>query len=83
MYWNCSQPREAQPEGFGKGVTNLRVSWDQPLGSARIAPFLGVNNLWDKQYVGSVVVNGFGGRVFEPAPRINLYAGAEIGWAKR
>jgi iron complex outermembrane receptor protein len=71
------------PEGFGKGVTNLRVSWDQPLGAGRIAPFLGVNNLWDKQYVGSVVVNGFGGRVFEPAPRINLYAGAEIGWAKR
>jgi iron complex outermembrane receptor protein len=71
------------PEGYGKGVTNLRVSWDQPVGAGRIAPFLGVNNLWDKQYVNSVVVNGFGGRVFEPAPRINLYGGAEIGWAKR
>jgi iron complex outermembrane receptor protein len=71
------------PEGFGLGVTNLRISWNQPLGSGRIAPFLGVNNLWDKQYVGSVVVNGINGRVFEPAPRINLYGGAELGWAKR
>ncbi len=70
------------PEGFGKGVTNLRITWEQPLGSGRVAPFLGVNNLWDKQYVGSVVVNGISGRVFEPAPRRNLYAGAEIGWAK-
>jgi len=71
------------PEGFGNGVTNLRLSWDQPVGSGRIAPFLGVNNLWDKQYVGSVVINGVNGRVFEPAPRLNVYAGAEIGWAKR
>lgn len=71
------------PEGFGIGVTNLRMTWDQPWGTARIAPFLGVSNLWDKQYVGSVVVNGLNGRVFEPAARRNLYAGAEIGWAKR
>jgi iron complex outermembrane receptor protein len=71
------------PEGFGKGVTNLRLSWDQPAGSAQIAPFVGVNNLWNKQYVGSVVINGVNGRVFEPAPRINVYAGAQIGWAKR
>lgn len=71
------------PEGFGKGVTNLRVSWDQPVGSGRIAPFLGVNNLWDKKYVGAVTVNGISGRTFEAAPGINMHAGAEIGWAKR
>jgi len=71
------------PQGLGKGVTNLRLSWTQPLGSGQIAPFLGINNLFDKQYVGSVVVNGISGRVFEPAPRRNVYAGAEIGWAKR
>ena len=61
---------------------------DQPaarLGAARSgacisAPFLGVNNLWDRRYVGSVTLNGLGGRVFEPAPRRIIYFGAEIGY---
>ena len=45
-----------------------------------LSPFLGVNNLWDRRYVGSVTLNGLGGRVFEPAPRRVVYLGAEIGY---
>jgi iron complex outermembrane receptor protein len=41
-------------------------------------PFAGVNNLWGRTYVGSVTVNGAFGRVFEPAPGRNAYAGAEV-----
>jgi outer membrane receptor protein involved in Fe transport len=48
-------------------------------------PFAAVNNLFDKQYVGSVTINGFdrvvnAPRVLEPAPGINFYIGAEVGW---
>ncbi len=67
-------------DGWGAGVTNLRVGWTGDLGSMQLAPFLGFNNLWDRQYIGSVTLNGVGGRVFEPAPGRVVYVGAEIGY---
>jgi len=66
--------------GWGTGVTNLRLSLDRPIGSWSVAPFVVVNNLFDRTYVGSVTINGFGGRVLEPSPGRNAYVGAEIGW---
>jgi iron complex outermembrane receptor protein len=68
-------------DAWGAGVTNLRLGWDGHTGAVEFAPFLGVNNLWDRRYVGSVTLNGVGGRVFEPAPRRILYIGTEIGYA--
>ncbi len=68
-------------DAWGAGVTNLRLGWDGRAGQMEIAPFLGVNNLWDRRYVGSVTLNGVGGRVFEPAPRRVIYVGTEIGYA--
>lgn len=38
-------------------------------------PFLNIRNLFDMQYNGSVVVNAFGSRFFEPAPGRNWQAG--------
>lgn len=69
--------------GVGLGVTNLRLSWEGRAGGAWLAPFLGVNNLWDRTYVSALTINGINGRVFEPAPGRNWYVGAEIGWAAR
>jgi iron complex outermembrane receptor protein len=66
---------------WGAGVTNARVGWDGRAGQMEIGPFIGVNNLWDRRYVGSVTLNGVGGRVFEPAPRRVIYFGAELGYA--
>jgi iron complex outermembrane receptor protein len=66
---------------WGAGVTNLRFGWSGQAGLMEIAPFLGVNNLWDRRYVGAVTLNGIGGRVFEPAPRRVIYVGAELGYA--
>ena len=68
-------------ESWGAGVTNLRVGWDGRAGVLQLGPFLGVNNLWDRQYIGSVTLNGAGGRVLEPSPRRVIYVGAEIGYA--
>jgi iron complex outermembrane receptor protein len=67
--------------GVGLGVTNARVSWEGRAGGAWVRPFLGVNNLWDRTYVGSLTINGVFGRVFEPAPGRNWYLGGEVGWA--
>jgi hypothetical protein len=39
-----------------------------------------MNNLWDRQYVGSVTLNGLFGRVLEPAPRRVIYFGMELGY---
>jgi len=67
-------------DAWGAGLTNLRLGWTGQAGQAEFAPFLGVNNLWDRRYVGSVTLNGVGGRVFEPAPRRIVYVGTEIGY---
>ncbi len=70
-------------EGLGHGVTNVRISWEGRAGGAWLRPFLGINNLFDRDYVGSFTVNGTFGRVFETAPGRNYYIGGEIGWAAR
>jgi iron complex outermembrane receptor protein len=66
--------------GWGNGVTNARASWTGRYQALSFAPFIGVNNLWNRAYVGSVTVNGTFGRVLEPAPLRNIYIGAEIGY---
>jgi len=52
-------------------------------GGAWLRPFLGINNLFDRDYVGSFTVNGTFGRVFETLAWRNYYIGGEIGWAAR
>ncbi|HXE58034.1 MAG TPA: TonB-dependent receptor [Gemmatimonadales bacterium] len=70
-------------DAWGAGVTNVRLSLNARVGGVTFSPFLGVNNVFDRRYVGSVTINGFGGRVFEPAPGRHFYVGGEIGWAAR
>jgi iron complex outermembrane receptor protein len=64
--------------GWGAGVTSLRAAMTFWTGGTAIMPFAGLNNLWGRRYVGSVTVNGAFGRVLEPAPGRNGYAGVEI-----
>jgi len=70
-------------EGWGAGVTTVRVTAGFSRGSAHFEPFAAVNNLFDRRYVGSVNINGAFGRVLEPAPGRNAYVGMEVSWAKR
>ncbi len=67
-------------ESWGWGVMNVRAAWDGTVAGMRVTPFAAVNNLRDVRYVGSVTVNGAGGRVLEPAPGRNFYVGVETGW---
>lgn len=61
--------------------TTLRVGWEGEVagGRMRLAPFLGVNNLFNHSYVSSVVINAARGRYYEPAPGRNLYVGLSVG----
>jgi iron complex outermembrane receptor protein len=68
-------------ESWGSGRLDLRVAYEGTIGGQRVAPFVAVNNLLDQTYVGSITLNGAGGRVREGAPRRNWYAGFELGWS--
>lgn len=48
------------------------------LGAVEVEPFLGVTNLFDREYNTSVVINAFGGRFFEPGPGRALYLGMNL-----
>ncbi len=56
----------------------VRAGWQGLVGGAPVAPFVAVNNLFDRRYVSSVVINATGGRYFEPAPGRNVYVGLSI-----
>ncbi len=66
-------------DGWGAGVTNVRVAWTGRIAGTLVTPFGGVQNLGNRSYVSAVTVNGFGGRVIEPAPLRNVYLGFELG----
>ncbi|MGH7669967.1 MAG: TonB-dependent receptor family protein, partial [Gemmatimonadaceae bacterium] len=56
----------------------VRLGWQGSAGGVPVAPFVAVNNLFDRRYVSSVVINAAGGRYFEPAPGRNVYLGLSI-----
>jgi iron complex outermembrane receptor protein len=60
-------------------TTTLRFGWDGAVDGTRIAPFIGVNNVFNHLYVGSVVINAARGRYYEPAPGRNVYVGLSLG----
>ncbi|WP_370264015.1 TonB-dependent receptor family protein [Limnobacter sp.] len=63
-------------------VVNLRASKTWPLaGGWRLRTYARVDNLFDKQYVGSVIVNQSAGQYFEPASERQWLAGVSVGLA--
>ena len=55
-------------------VVNWRLVIEQRASDWRVNEFVRIENLFDKQYVGSVIV-GDANRPFEPAPRRNAIVG--------
>ena len=43
----------------------------------RLTEFLRVDNLTDRNYAGSVIVNETNGRYYEPSPRRNISVGVQ------
>ncbi len=64
-------------------VANLRAGWAGDMGRWRLAPFVGINNLFDEEYNANVRINGFGGRLFEPGPERHFYAGFSVDYVWR
>ncbi|PCI68376.1 MAG: TonB-dependent receptor [Piscirickettsiaceae bacterium] len=59
-------------------VSNLRAGFSSKIGNSVISPFIGINNIFDKQYIGAVRVNESRSRFFEPAPELNVFVGLSI-----
>jgi iron complex outermembrane receptor protein len=62
----------------GYQTVNLRLGGTALFGESWIAPVLGVQNLFDEHYIGSVSVNATRGRYYEPAPGRVIFAGLTL-----
>jgi iron complex outermembrane receptor protein len=59
------------------GVINFAAAFVQRAGAWRLSEYLRLDNLGNKRYVGSVVVNDANLRFYEPAPGRNYMIGAQ------
>jgi iron complex outermembrane receptor protein len=60
-------------------ATQLRLGWEGEVDGMRVAPFLGVTNVFNHRYVASVVINAARDRYYEPAPGRQVYLGLSLG----
>jgi iron complex outermembrane recepter protein len=61
-------------------LVNLRASLEQKFGGWRFSEFARVDNIFDEEYVGSVIVNASNGAYYEPAPGTNYTVGVSVGY---
>ena len=61
-------------------IANLRGGWRLPLGDWSLMLLARLDNLTDKRYFGSVIVNDGNGRFFEPAPGRTWLLAAQVGY---
>ena len=59
-------------------VTNVRAGVEQDVGIWRLREFVRINNLANRNYVGSVIVGDTNSRYFEPAARRSYVGGVTI-----
>jgi iron complex outermembrane receptor protein len=60
----------------GYAAFNLRAGKELRTGPAKVFVFARIDNLFDRQYAGSVIVNDGNSRFFEPAPGRRFFVGA-------
>jgi iron complex outermembrane receptor protein len=65
----------AETPAPGYAIANLRLGAEQQVGAWRLKQFVRVNNLFDRSYVGSVIVGDASKRFYEPAPGRNWLLG--------
>ncbi|QGZ40118.1 iron complex outermembrane receptor protein [Pseudoduganella flava] len=66
----------AEQPAPGYAIVNLRANATQAFGPWRLRAFARVNNVFDRQYVGSVIVGDANKRYYEAAPQRNWMLGA-------
>ncbi len=62
-------------------LANLQAGFDQHHGAWRFSEFAQLNNIFDRQYIGAVVVNASYGRFYEPAPGRNYLVGVSASYS--
>ncbi len=62
----------------GYAAFNWRASYRRQLGNWQLEPFARIDNLTDREYIGSLIVNGAGARYYEPAPERNWLLGVAV-----
>ena len=72
VYVEDSNTDKAAP---GYAIANLRFGIDRQYGALKVGSFLRLNNILDRQYVGSVIVGDGNSRFYEAAPGRNWLVG--------
>jgi iron complex outermembrane recepter protein len=60
-------------------VMNARVGGYSLFGRPWLSPVFGVNNIFNRTYIGSIVANASAGKYFEPSPGRTWFAGVAVG----
>jgi iron complex outermembrane receptor protein len=61
-------------------AANIRAGFNQKINNFSVSEFVRVNNLFDRNYSGSVIVNDANSRFFEPAPGRNYLLGVNASY---
>jgi iron complex outermembrane receptor protein len=61
-------------------AANIRAGFKQKINSWGLSEFVRVNNIFNRDYVGSVIVNDYSSRFFEPAPGRNWLLGVNASY---
>jgi len=78
VYVEDSNVRQAAP---GYAIANLRIGIDRQYGPLSLRSFVRLDNIFDRQYVGSVIVGDSNNRFYESAPGRNWLAGVSARYA--
>ncbi|MGI3129270.1 TonB-dependent receptor family protein [Halopseudomonas pachastrellae] len=62
----------------GYAALNWRASYRHQLGPWQLEPFARIDNLTDREYIASLIVNGAGARYYEPAPERSWLVGVGL-----
>jgi iron complex outermembrane receptor protein len=61
-------------------LSSLRLGYAGRWGNWEISPFVGLDNLFDEEYMDNLRLNAGSDRYFEPAPEFSAYAGLSLGY---
>ena len=61
--------------------TDINLGYEKKFNNLLITPFIGINNLFNVAYNDNIRINAFGGRYYEPAPKMNVFGGLRL-WFK-
>jgi iron complex outermembrane receptor protein len=81
--WRSSVPVNDANSEFADAFTvvNLFAGLIQEYGRLRLTEFVRIDNVGDRNYAGSVIVNEANGRFYEPSPRRNMSIGVQASYS--